>query len=70
MLTVTTRGGGDTKQSATTKDAQVPKLKEMRCRIAAGHIGLSRGQGGKEGGAQGKDASVRKGQQRAALSAK
>jgi hypothetical protein len=58
LLTVTTRVGGNKQQSATTRDAQAPKLKEMRCSIAAGHVVLSRGRGGKEGGAQGKNAGV------------
>jgi hypothetical protein len=70
MLTMRTRGSGDTQQSATTRYAQAPTLKEMRWRIAAGHVGLLRGQGGKEGGVQGKDARVGKGWQRAALLAK
>jgi hypothetical protein len=67
---VTTKGGGDTQQSAITRDVQAPKVKEMRWRIAAGHVGLWRGRGGAEGGVQGKDASVGKGRQRAVLSAK
>ena len=43
LLTMTTRGGGNTQQSARTRDAMAPKLKEMRWRIVAGHVGLSKG---------------------------
>ena len=47
MLTVTRRGSSETQQSATTRDAQAPKLKELRWRILLGHVGLPRGQGSK-----------------------
>ena len=56
-LRVMTKGGGSTQQSATTRDVQAPKRKEMRSATVGGggggvQCGLLVFQGGEEGRGQ------------------